>query len=867
MNQRIRALAIVALAGATLFAACGDGATEPSAPTPDLPKTTTVTVSPDSATLMALGDTVPLAVEVLHQNGNEVAQAALVWSSSDASVASVDASGLVTAVGNGAATITVASGEASGTATLTVEQTAATVTVSPDSATLTALGDTMPLTAEVRDKNDNVMAEAVLVWSSSGTSVTSVNASGLVKAVGKGTATITVASGEASGTATLTVKQDVSTVTVTPDSATLTALGESMPLTAEVRDRNSQSMGGTTVTWSSNDTLVASVDASGLVTAVGYGSATITVSSGETSGTATLTVKQTAATVTVTPDSAAATALGDTVPLAAEVRDQNNNVMETAVLVWSSSDTSVASVDASGLVTAVGIGTATISASSVDASGTATLTVEQIAVTVTVTPDSTAVTALGDAVPLAVDVLDRNGQTMAGATLTWASSNTSVASVDASGLVTAVGSGEATITAFSGEASGTATLTVEQVAATVAVTPNSAVVTALGDTATLAAEVLDRNGQAMAGATVSWASSNTSVASVDASGLVTAVGNGAVKITADFGEASGTATLTVEQTAATVTVTPEPATLTALGDTARLTAEVLDQNDNEMAEAVLDWSSSDTSVATVDASGLVTAVGNGATTITAASGKVGATADLDVAQEITSLVVKPARLTSAQAGKQGADTIVVTALDSGGSSVSGASYHWATDRHSGWVYPPQGTTDKLGRFHTTWVAGWPGDGSLSLIVENEFSRVTQELATVSTTPENNPSGSASMWISTGSNRNRGYSIDMTPLAEPRGTYYAAIQWDGGYTGLQRGGSRYDRQLQFSVWDAPGHGDAELIEKASDVLCKTFGGEGTGVACALEYPWTVGETYRFEITEEEVNGGKCDNSLRYRSRGR
>ena len=97
---------------------------------------------------------------------------------------------------------------------------------------------------------------------------------------------------------------------------------------------------------------------------------------------------------------------------------------------------------------------------------------------------------------------------------------------------------------------------------------------------------------------------------------------------------------------------------------------------------------------------------------------------------------------------------------------------------------------------------------------------------------------------------------MTPLTEPPGTYYAAIQWNGGYTGLQRQGSRYDRQLQFSVWDAPGHGDAELIDRADDVQCLTFGGEGTGVKCELEYPWAVGSTYRFQVTEEEMNGGSA-----------
>ncbi|MCY4574670.1 MAG: DUF3472 domain-containing protein [Gemmatimonadetes bacterium] len=227
-----------------------------------------------------------------------------------------------------------------------------------------------------------------------------------------------------------------------------------------------------------------------------------------------------------------------------------------------------------------------------------------------------------------------------------------------------------------------------------------------------------------------------------------------------------------------------------------------------------------------------------------------------VAQEVASLAVEPTGLIPAHAGKQGADTIVVTALDAEGSPVAGASYRWSTDRQSGWVYPATGTTDEMGRLQTTWVAGWPGMGTLSLTVENESSGVTEELATQSTVPANPPNGAAAIWINNPNHPSAGYSIDMTPLTEPTGTFYAAIQWDGGYTGLQRGGTRYDRQLQFSVWDAPGHGGAELIDKGSDVLCRTFGGEGTGVACELNYPWIVGATYRFEVTEEEMNGGSA-----------
>ena len=222
---------------------------------------------------------------------------------------------------------------------------------------------------------------------------------------------------------------------------------------------------------------------------------------------------------------------------------------------------------------------------------------------------------------------------------------------------------------------------------------------------------------------------------------------------------------------------------------------------------------------------------------------------------LSRLSVEPRRLI-AQAGKPGAARITVEALDERGSPVAGAKYQWSTDRHSGWVYPSQGFTDELGRFETTWVAGWPGEGILSLIVEDESSRVTEELATLSTTPNSPPNGAAWILIDNRNNPSAGYSIDMTPLTEPFGTYYAAIVWDGGYTGLHPGSSRHDRTLRFSVWDAPGHGNAKLIEKASEAQCRTFGGEGTGVTCELNYPWAVESTYRFEVTEEEMGGGSA-----------
>jgi outer membrane protein assembly factor BamB len=161
------------------------------------------------------------------------------------------------------------------------------------------------------------------------------------------------------------------------------------------------------------------------------------------------------------------------------------------------------------------------------------------------------------------------------------------------------------------------------------VTPPTAELTALGASVQLSAQVLDQNGQAMAGAAVTWSSGSATIATVSGTGLVTAVQNGSVTITGTSGSVSGNAAVTVAQVAATVTVTPAADTL-APGDTLRLSAEATDANGNAVTEAEFAWTSSAATVATVDNSGLVTAVAAGSATITAATGDASAASEIAV---------------------------------------------------------------------------------------------------------------------------------------------------------------------------------------------------------------------------------------------
>ena len=122
------------LSAAVWAYACGDGATEP--PPRDSPQPTVISVLPRETRLAVRGATVQLSAQVRDRSGQVMADVAVSWSSNDALVASVDGSGLVTAVANGTATITAAAGSASGRATVVVFD-------SSDRAVMAALYDAM----------------------------------------------------------------------------------------------------------------------------------------------------------------------------------------------------------------------------------------------------------------------------------------------------------------------------------------------------------------------------------------------------------------------------------------------------------------------------------------------------------------------------------------------------------------------------------------------------------------------------------------------------------------------------------------------------------------------------------------------------
>src|SRR5690349_11254600 len=252
----------------------------------------------------------------------------------------------------------------------------------------------------------------------------------------------------------------VLSVSVSPATVSLFT-GTAAQLTATPKDSAGNSLSGTSITWSSDNGSVASVSGAGLVTGMATGGATITATSEGKSATALITVTDVpVASVALSP-STGALRTGGTQQLSATTKDSAGNALAGRVVTWGSSNTGVATVSTSGLVTGKAVGTATITATSEGKSATAAITVTAVPVASVALSPSSATLAPSATQQLTATTKDSTGTVLTGRVVTWASTPPAVATVSASGLVTGVSAGTATITATSEGKSGTAAITVQ----------------------------------------------------------------------------------------------------------------------------------------------------------------------------------------------------------------------------------------------------------------------------------------------------------------------------------------------------------------------------------------------------------------------
>ena len=449
-------------------------------------------------------------------------------------------------------------------------------------------------------------------------------------------------------------------VAISPNTAGI-MVGGTQQLTVSTLDQNGSSINSTT-TYSSSNNSVATVNNSGLITGVYSGTAVITatsISGGVTKiGISNITVSSPVPTpvlsnILITPTSSSIM-VGNTQQLATSASDQNGNPIY-ANISFSSSNSAVATVSNTGLVKGILSGQATVTATAVNngviVKGSSIITIKEIPVltSIVVSPATFSV-ASGSQEQLAVSTLDQNNNPIA-ATLSFSSSGASVATVNSSGLVTGITAGSATITATAvGGAitlSGTseATVTPAPVLSNVILKPSTSSIMT-GGSIQLTHSTLDQKGSPIT-ASLSYSSSDPTIATVSNDGLVAGIRAGSVTVTATAVNGGTTVTGIAEVTVSApiltrILVTPSTSTI-MIGGTQQINVSASDQNGTAMT-TTNSFVSSGTTVATISNVGVVTGVKAGVTTITVTSIKGGVTltgnSTITVSSDVTAPIIK-----------------------------------------------------------------------------------------------------------------------------------------------------------------------------------------------------------------------------------
>jgi uncharacterized protein YjdB len=523
------------------------------------------------------------------------------------------------------------------------------------------LTDQLTATGQYSDGTSQDLT-ATAVWTSSATNVATVSA-GVVTTLTQGTAKITGTVSGVTGSATVTVGAPIVKTLVVSSTSQSIAPGTTAQFTATatMSDNSTQNVTGS-VTWSSSNSLVASINvngASGLAMGLTAGSsmitATVTDALGTVSSSATLTVSNaTLTSINVTP-------VSETIPLGtvqqftATGTFSNNSTQDiSGTVVWSTSPTSVASITTGGLATAKDIGTFTVTATSGAISGTASATVNAadlvsiavlpanpvIAETTTQQFSATGTFTDGSTHNLTTDVM-------------WTSSDTTDAPIGgASGLAKGMAPvASATIKATLGTISGTTTLEVTNATiVSMSVSPTGRTIAPGTELAFTATGTFSDSSTQVLTTEATWTSSNTAVATVGAGGVATAVGPGTTNIGAAFGGVPGSALLTVSSvTLKSIAVSPSTAVMAPASTLSYgATGTYSDGSTASITNAVT-WSSSASNVVSITSFGLATGQSAGTATITAQQGSVSGTAAVVVASStLKSIQVSPPSATVAE---------------------------------------------------------------------------------------------------------------------------------------------------------------------------------------------------------------------------
>lgn len=538
------------------------------------------------------------------------------WKSSDTKVATVSSKGVVTGVGSGYATITCITENSKKEETCLVKvvkkKEVSSVKLNKSRVNLYK-GYTSQLTATVSPSNATFRN---VKWSSSDTKVATVDSKGKIKAVGKGTATITCKSVDNPMVkATCTVKVYIKTTGVKLNKSAVTLyVGQFGKLVPTVSPSNASNKN---VTWRSQNTSVAIVSRNGTLKGVKPGTTyvTCTTNNGGFVAKCKITVVKAVKSTSVKLNKTAITINdGASAQLAATVAPSNTS---NKAVTWTSSNTKVVKVYSNGKIYGVAPGKATITCKTQDTGKIAKCTVTVKAVVPTsVKLNKTSVNINNNkTLQLTATVYPSNATNKA---VRWSSSNSSVVYVNSNGVIKGLKPGKSaviTCTTVSGQKVAKCTVKVNPIKVTKVTLNRTSVTVAPGKTITIVPTVYPSNAT---NKSVQWTSNNTKVATVNSKGVVTGKSNGKAIIGCVTNDGGFVAVCTVTvKTVNVIGVKFDKVNVRAdVGTKFKINAEVLPAN---ATNKKLVWSSTDPSVAVVDQNGNVTPIKSGRCEIRARS--------------------------------------------------------------------------------------------------------------------------------------------------------------------------------------------------------------------------------------------------------
>lgn len=541
------------------------------------------------------------------------------------------------------------------------------LTVSPTTLSLEP-GDVGTVAATYRFGDATTPADDV-VWTTSDATiatVTGAGASATVTGVAGGTATITATGlGLTANVAVTVTGGSIESIAITPPAPTLAA-GTTLQLTATATYTDGSTVDVTGLaTWFSDDEVVATVDAAGLLAGVANGSTTIAAAVGTVSGTTTVTVTDaTLVSLEISPE-APTVADGLEQQFTATGVFSDTSVQDlTDQVTWMSSDTAVATISndagSEGLATTSAPGTTTISAMFGLIGDSTLLTVtDTVIVSIEVLPASATVPAGLDQAYTATATFSDSSTAEITTQATWASTDPGVATISndagSEGLATAEVPGTTTISATLDGVTGMTGLTVSDAAlVSLVVSPEEPSVPEGVPQQFTATGTFTDGSMADITTQVTWDSSDTGVATISnatgSEGRASTAGLGTTTISATSGAIGDSTTLTVtDAVLESINVTPPDRTL-SLGLTQQYTAvgTFTDGSTQALTSAVL-WESSDETVATISnapgSRGRATTLGGGTTTISATLD--GVTGDTSLTVSLCHLVINEVQVRGA----------------------------------------------------------------------------------------------------------------------------------------------------------------------------------------------------------------------------